>query len=169
MLEAIRSGASIEVSYQSFSHPEPTWRWLSPHALGFDGGRWHARAWCHTHRDFRDFVLARFLDVRGVGAAGADPASDKGWHDEVTLTIAPHPSLKDGKRRAIELDYGMVDGVVEVRTRVCLSSYLERHLGLDLDPSQVLPERQQIVLVNRAQVEAARRAAGACEPAAEQG
>ncbi len=59
----------------------------------------------------------------------------------------------------------MVGGVVEVRTRVCLSSYLERHLGLDLDPSQVAPERQQIVLVNRDEVEAARKEAGACEPA----
>ncbi len=167
VLEAIRSGASIEVSYQSFSHPEPKWRWLSPHALGFDGGRWHARAWCHTHGDFRDFVLSRFLEVRDIGPIVADPARDKGWHEEVTLKIAPHPSLKDGRRRAIELDYGMAGGVVEVRTRVCLSSYLERHLGLDLDPSQIPPERQQVVLVNRDEVEAARRQAGACEPAAE--
>lgn len=173
VLEAIRSGVSLEVYYQSFTHPEPTWRWLSPHALGFDGGRWHARAWCHTHRDFRDFVLARFLEVRGTGKIEAKPALDKGWHEEVTLKIAPHPALIDGNRRAIELDFGMVDGVVEVRTRVCLSSYLERHLGLDLDPSQVPPKRQQIVLVNRDEVEAARKAAGTCEPAgdntAEQG
>ena len=167
VLEAIRSGTSLEVSYQSFSHPEPTWRWLSPHALGFDGGRWHARAWCHTHCDFRDFVLARFLDVRGVGPVVAVPAGDQGWHDEVTLKIAPHPALKDGKRRAIELDYGMVDGIVEVTTRVCLSSYLERHLGLDLDPSQIPPERQQVVLVNRDEVEAARKEAGAWKPAGE--
>jgi WYL domain len=166
VLEAIRSNSSIEVFYQSFSHPEPRWRWVSPHALGFDGSRWHARAWCHTHHDFRDFVLARFLEVRGAGSATSDPASDKGWHDEVTLRFGPHPSLKDGRRRAIELDYGMTVGVAEISTRVCLSSYLERHLGLDLDPSQLPPERQQIVLVNREEVEAARKAAGACEPTA---
>lgn len=164
VLAAIRTRASIEVNYQSFSHPAPTWRWLSPHALGFDGGRWHTRAWCHTHQDFRDFVLARFLDVRCTGPGAADPVGDKGWHDEVTLKIAPHPSLTDGRRRAIELDFGMVDGVVEVRTRVCLASYLERHLGLDLDPSQIPPERQQIVLMNRNEVEAARNVAGACGP-----
>jgi hypothetical protein len=55
-----------------------------------------------------------------------------GWHREVTLKIGPHPGMNDGKRRAMELDYGMVNGVVEVTTKVCLSAYLERHLGLDL-------------------------------------
>lgn len=164
ILEAIRTRDSLEVSYQSFTHPEPTWRWLSPHALGFDGGRWHARAWCHTRCEFRDFVLARVLEVRGTGPGGNDPARDLGWHEEVTLQIAPHPALEGGRRRAIELDYGMVAGVVEVRTRLCLSTYLERHLGLDLDPAQVPPERQQIVLVNRAEVEAARKETGAGAP-----
>jgi hypothetical protein len=105
----------------------------------------------------------RFLDVRETGPVVAKPAQDRGWYEEVTLRIAPHPGLKDGQRRAIELDYGMVDGAVEVRTRVCLSSYLERHPGLDLDPSKVPAERQQIVLVNREEVEAARKQAGACE------
>jgi predicted DNA-binding transcriptional regulator YafY len=162
VLESIRSGTAIEVSYQSFTHPEPTWRWLSPHALGFDGGRWHARAWCHTRREFRDFVLARILEVRKTGPVEADPAADRGWHEEVTLKIAPHPDLKDGKRRAIELDFGMSGGAVEITTRVCLSIYLERHLGLDLDPKLIPPERQQIVLVNRGDVEAARKKAGGC-------
>jgi hypothetical protein len=99
-----------------------------------------------------------------VGPVVAVPARDKGWHEEVTLKIGPHPALKDGKRRAIELDYGMVDGIVEVSTRVCLSSYLERHLGLDLDSSQIPPERQQVVLINRVEVEAARKEAGDCKP-----
>ena len=60
-------------------------------------------------------------------------------------------------RRAIELDYGMKSGFVEIRTKVCLSFYLMRHLGLDLDPSALPPNRQQIVLVNRAEIENAQR------------
>jgi hypothetical protein len=154
ILEAIRSKASIEISYQSFSCPEPNWRWISPHALGFDGFRWHARAWCHTHTDFRDFVLARVLRIRAVKPADIDPARDAGWQREVTLKLGPHPEMSAGARRAIELDYGMIDGVVEIRTRACLSYYLERQLGLDLDPAKLPPGRQQIVLLNRQEVEA---------------
>jgi hypothetical protein len=160
ILEAIRRCLSLEVSYQSFSHPEPRWRRITPHALGFDGFRWHARAWCHARGDFRDFVLARVLAVRGARASDIDPASDVGWHTEVTLRIGPHPELKGGQRRAIELDYGMEDGVVKVTTRLCLSYYLERHLGLDLDPSKVPASRQQIVLLNREELEIARTAMG---------
>jgi len=89
-----------------------------------------------------------------------DPVTDMGWHREVTLKLSPHPAMEAAARRAVELDYGMVNGVAEVKTRVCLSYYLERQLGLDLDPSQVKPGRQQIVLVNRKEVEAARKQAG---------
>ena len=78
--------------------------------------------------------------------------------------LAPHPDLKDGNRRAVELDFGMTGGVVEVRTRVCLAYYFMLQMGLDYDPSKVDPKRQQVVLLNRDEVEAARREAGACEP-----
>lgn len=165
-LEAIRTGSSLEVNYQSFSHLEPKWRRITPHALGFDGFRWHARGWCHTHEDFRDFVLSRILAVRGARPSDIDPARDVGWHREVTLKIGPHPDLTDGRRRAIELDYGMENGVVEVTTRVCLSYYLERQLCLDLEPSKSAAARQQIVLLNREEVETARMQSGpgSCAP-----
>lgn len=166
ILEAIRSKASLHVEYQSLSRPKPIWRWISPHALGFDGFRWHARAWCHTRVGFRDFVLARILEVSEAKPSDIDPVTDIGWHREVTLKLSPHPAMETAARRAVELDYGMVNGVAEVRTRVCLSYYLERQLGLDLNPSLVTPGRQQIVLVNRKEVEAARKKAGAscCQP-----
>jgi hypothetical protein len=155
-LDAIRTGASVHVHYQSLSSLEPTWRWIAPHALAFDGHRWHARAWCHRREVFHDFLLARILEVGESRPAEIDPALDAGWQREVTLRIGPHSGLNDGKRRAVELDYGMVDGVTEVTTRACLSIYVERHLGLDLDPASIPPERQQIVLLNRDEVIAAR-------------
>lgn len=166
ILDAIRTKSSLEVHYQSFSHLEPRWRRITPHALGFDGFRWHARVWCHNHEDFRDFVLSRILAVRGAKPSDIDPATDVGWHREVTLKIGPHPDLKGGQRLAIELDYGMKDGVVEVTTRVCLSYYLERQFGLDLDPGKVSAARQQIVLLNRKELEAARKQVGpgSCAP-----
>jgi hypothetical protein len=155
--EAIRKSLSVRVNYQSFSQPRPMWRWLTPHALGFDGFRWHVRAWCHEYRDFRDFVLARFLAVGESRTDGVDSSADREWHTKVTLRIGPHPRMKEGQRRAIERDFGMTNGVVNVISRVCLSYYVERQLGLDLEPAQVPPERQQVVLLNRAEVEKLRK------------
>jgi predicted DNA-binding transcriptional regulator YafY len=156
VMQAIRGQLALEVRYQSIARTEPIWRWLAPHALGFDGLRWHIRAWCHNHFDFRDFVIARILEVRGTMPSEADPSTDQGWHRPVTLKIGPHPRLTGGAREAIELDYGMENGVVAITTRACLSSYFERSLGLDLDPAQVPPDRQQVVLLNREEVETAR-------------
>lgn len=67
-------------------------------------------------------------------------------------------------RRAIELDYGMRNGAVTLSSRICLSWNLERHLGLDLEQYGVLPQRQQIVQLNRDEVKEARaKAKGASE------
>jgi hypothetical protein len=78
------------------------------------------------------------------------------WYTDVTLRLAPHPELETGMKRAIELEYGMEQGFTEIKTRVALSFYVERLLGLDLDPKLVSPLRQQLVLLNRDEVEAAR-------------
>ena len=160
ILDAIRTGSSLQVIYQSMLRPEPTSRWVSPHALGFDGYRWHARAWCHTRNSFRDFVLARILEVGEAKPSEIDPKQDTGWSREVILRLAPHPDLKGGRRRAVELDFGMTDGVVEIKTRLCLTYYLERQFGLDRDPSTVEPERQQVILANRDELIAARKEVG---------
>lgn len=41
--------------YQSMNRdrPDPAWRRISPHAFGFDGLRWHVRAWCHEQSGAR--------------------------------------------------------------------------------------------------------------------
>ena len=164
ILDAIRTGASIHVKYQSMSRPEPKSRWISPHALGFDGYRWHARAWCHTRNSFRDFVLARILEVAETRLSDIDPKQDAGWQREVTLRLAPHPALKGGQRRAVELDFGMTNGTIDVKTRLCLAYYLERQFGLDRDPATTEPERQQIILANKDELMEARKEVGSsCE------
>lgn len=164
ILHAIRNGESLHAHYQSMSSSEPKDRWLAPHALGFDGSRWHARAWCFKRESFRDFVLARIVSTGDTRPSTVKPAEDVGWQREVTLRISPHPALKDGKRRAIELDYGMSDGLLVVKTRVCLAFYCMMQLGLDRPLAQVKPERQQIVLANRPEVESIMSETGVCGP-----
>jgi WYL domain len=160
VVDAIRNRRALRVQYQSFTRPDPFWRWIAPHALAFDGFRWHTRAWCDERKDFCDFVLARILEIDDSRPSESDPKSDMGWQTEVVLRLAPHPAIGVGARKAVELDYGMVNGILEVTTRVCLSSYLERHLDLDLNTDKVTPGRQQLVLLNRPEIAAARSAAG---------
>lgn len=153
LLRAIREGTAIRVQYQSMTRPQPTLRTIAPHALAHDGFRWHARAFCHTRKEFRDFVIARMLEVTGTEPALANSAEDSEWHTIVPLVLIPHPRLSESHKRAIELDFGMEDGQVEFRCRQAFLFYALRHLRLELAES-TKPEAQQIALRNRAEVEA---------------
>lgn len=148
VLAAIRRKRMLQIEYQSMNRPNPSVRGISPHAVGFDGFRWHVRAYCHERHAFRDFVVARILNVASDEESTADPLNDAAWINIVDVVLAPHPELEEGQRRAIELDYGMQDGRVSFQTRQALLFYVLRQLGLDR-PAQGTPQSQQIVLVNR--------------------
>ena len=145
---AIRRSEAIEVKYQSLSRPEPSWRWIAPHAIGFDGFRWHTRAFCKTDGVFKDFLLSRILQTRGVEASGATDAADADWQEYVTLEIAPHPELSENQKKVIALDYGMRGGKAKIKVRRALLYYALKRLGLDTDPGVRKPQDQQIVLLN---------------------
>lgn len=149
VLRAIENREAIEVRYQSMSQPEPAWRWIAPHALGFDGFRWHARAWCFKDAAFKDFVLSRILKDRAHKPSEIDPQTDRNWHNTVDLVIAPHPDLSDAQKAAVALDYGMKNGCATLSVRSAMLYYALRRLGLDTDPSVREPKDQQIVLHNR--------------------
>jgi len=93
VVDAIRQSEAIEVQYQSLSNPEPRWRWIAPHAIAFDGFRWHARAFCFSDEVFKDFLLSRILDIRGSRASDVLAENDQDWHTFATLEIGPHPAL----------------------------------------------------------------------------
>lgn len=149
---AIRRTEAIEVNYQSLSNPEPRSRWIAPHAIAFDGYRWHARAFCMTDNCFKDFLLSRMLEVRGTAEAATSASEDDDWHSEVTLEVGPHPDLSEAQAKVIALDYGMQDGKAEIKVRRALLYYTLKRLGLDTDPSARKPQDQQIVLINRDQI-----------------
>ncbi|MBO6884212.1 MAG: WYL domain-containing protein [Marivita sp.] len=152
VLAAIREPAALQVTYQSMSRPEPSARWIEPHALAFDGFRWHARAFCQNDQLFKDFLLSRIVEVGGQGPVTAEPSSDDAWHTEVVLEIGPHPDLSDNQRRAIEMDYGMEEGRAQIAVRRALLFYALKRLGLDTNPAARRPQDQQIVLLNRDEV-----------------
>ena len=148
VVTAIKRQEALEVLYQSMSSPDPSWRWIAPHALAFDGFRWHARAHCTKSDQFKDFVLSRIGKARGSRPSDADASLDADWHCDVDLIIAPHPDLSAGQRKAIELDYAMDRGKTTVSVKRALLYYALKRLGLDTDPSARRPQDQQIVLLN---------------------
>lgn len=154
LLRAVREGLTVQVRYHSLQRPEPSVRVLSPHAIAHDGFRWHARAYCHTRKEFRDFVIARILESTTLAEAGHPSDDDHRWHTTVELVLAPHPKLPKAHQRAIELDYGMVSGTVGLTCRQALAFYVLKHLGLDEEVER-RPEVQQVVLKNRSAVQRA--------------
>lgn len=154
---AIRRSEEIEVKYQSLSNPEPRWRWIAPHAIAFDGFRWHTRAFCLTDENFKDFLLSRILELRGSRDSEASAADDHDWHNEVTLEVGPHPDLSATQAKVIALDYGMRGGSAKIKVRRALLYYALRRLGLDTDPAARKPQDQQIVLLNKEAVDADHR------------
>ena len=161
LLQGIREQRRVRVRYHSLQRPEPTTRDLSPHAIAHDGFRWHARAYCHTRDGFRDFVIARVLEATVLDEPGRPSDEDRNWHATIELVLAPHPKLPKAHQRAIELDYGMLNGTVGITCRQALAFYVMRHLGLD-DEIERRPEVQQVVLKNR---NAVQKAISAPEPA----
>ena len=151
------------MKYQSLSSPEPRWRWIAPHAIGFDGFRWHTRAFCLADDCFKDFLLSRMLEIRGSRESETSADDDCDWHSEVTLVVAPHPELSDTQAKVIALDYGMRGGKTKIRVRRALLHYALRRLGLDTDPAARRPHDQQIVLLNRQAVLDMNSAAGSLQ------
>jgi len=145
---AIRRSEAIEVKYQSLSRPEPCWRWIAPHAIGFDGFRWHTRAFCQMDEVFKDFLLSRIISTRGVEASEVTDVADEDWQEHVTLEIGPHPELSESQKKVIALDYGMRDGKAKIQVRRALLYYALKRLGLENNASARPPQEQQIVLVS---------------------
>jgi hypothetical protein len=152
VLRAIRTRHALEVAYQSMSRPEPMRRIIEPHALGYDGFRWHTRAFDQQTGEFRDFVLGRVTKPKLAGAAGSNPTDDTDWQSFVDLVIAPHPKLTPAQSRAIANDYGIRDGSTTIRVRRALLFYALKRLGLDVSADVRLPTEQHIVLINRDQI-----------------
>jgi hypothetical protein len=137
MLQAVRSKKSLEIEYRSINsaNPEPTWRRITPHAFGSDGFRWHVRAFCHKDERFKDFLLSRCCGTRQEGGAGAPPDSDALWNTYFQAKLGPNPQLTEVQRRAIEEDYAMINGIVQLSIRYALLYYFNKRFRADFAPT----------------------------------
>jgi hypothetical protein len=147
--QAIIAGKEVRVRYQSMSRAEPALHRLCPHALAFDGLRWHVRAFSYTHHEFRDFVLARIHAAEFSGFADVDADEDVAWQTFVPVRIGAHPGLSAMQKQAVEFDYGMASGVLEHKVRAALLPYFLRMMRISHDDLAREAMAQQIVLLNR--------------------
>ncbi|MHA4734399.1 WYL domain-containing protein [Ensifer adhaerens] len=149
VLGAMSAKEALDVRYQSLTNSR--WRKIAPHALAFDGFRWHIRAWSCDTEDFRDFVLSRISEIGEGCPADFSPEDDIQWNTRTILQLCPHPELTDDQRRAIEQDYNMKDGRLEIEVRLSMAYYFIMRMNLDLD--DLPPARAQIRLQNLAEIQ----------------
>lgn len=169
VLAAVRKECAVHVRYQSTSpeNPDPLWRWISPHAFGFDGLRWHARAFCHRDNRFKDFILGRCLAVGEHGPTVSAATSDEQWQTFFEVILRPNPALTESQQRAVALDYNMRDRAVAVRVRLALLYYFYKRLRFDVAEHVDLPRERPVVVANQEDFEAALRKANVPLSAAE--
>lgn len=153
LLQAVREERKVFILYQGMERPEPVERTISPHAFAFDGMRWHVRAYCHLREDFRDFVIARLTTLQLGESTDVSKDIDTQWNKMLKLVIAAHPNLPQQARKAIQLDYGMQDGTSIFECRQALLFYALRRLRLEEPENAVSAAQQQIVLLNRAELQ----------------
>lgn len=151
LVDAIRYREMVRISYQSDRDALPVDRVISPHSFGYDGLRWHVRAYCTLREDYRDFVLGRILSIARDDREGRDSSLDSSWHNILRLEISPSPQLPEGNRRAVELEYQMKDGKTVIECRQALLYYMLKQLRLGPFKMEAI-ERQQIVLSNEAEI-----------------
>ena len=151
LLQAIAERAKLRIQYQSIARDEPQERFISPHAFGYDGVRWHVRAYCHLREGFRDFVLGRILFPGTPSASEVDCSQDHDWHTNVDLILKPDDSLSPKQREGVEIDYGMKNGKVTVPCRQAMLFYTLRTLNFEPNGTPRKGEKQ-VVIANLAEI-----------------
>ncbi len=149
IMQAARQRKRLEVDYVSINNPDREGRIIVPHTLVYTGLRWHVRAWCEKNAEYRDFVLSRFRDTPEImddSDHGID--GDHEWNTLTTLRIVPDPRLGEEQQQVVEVDYGMINGALEVSTRGKLIPYALKLLNIDPHAMQEDPTAQQIVVEN---------------------
>lgn len=147
IVQAIATQAKLKIKYQSITRDEPLERFVSPHAFGYDGLRWHVRAYCHLRKGFKDFVLGRILAPSELMPSEVDAEDDSEWNTTVELVLKPSDELSPTQRKGVEIDFGMIRGSVTLPCRQAMLFYTLR--ALHFEPSGVPRNgEKQVIIAN---------------------
>lgn len=136
---AIHQKCPLRIEYHSISSGR-TEREIVPFALIDNGLRWHVRAFDRKSQEFRDFVITRIghpIVLTGLPVAAHEISDqDIQWTRIVELELVPHP---DQPRPEItKMDYGMRDGVLQMKLRAATAGYFLRKWSVDCSPDHSL-------------------------------
>ena len=135
---AIAAKQLIRVSYLSLTSGAST-KTLAPLALADTGLRWHLRAFDQEKKRFADFVLTRIAKAKALGESIPEEQqieADVQWVRMVHLELVPHPGIVH--TAAIEADYGMNEGSLQLDMRAPLVGYALRRWAVDCSPEHGL-------------------------------
>ena len=141
----------VTIQYRSLSSGF-TEREIVPFCLVDNGLRWHVRAFDRRRNQFTDFVITRITNpvlllespIQNDERKGADNQ----WNRIVELELVTHPRLDH--KETIEIDYGMIKGVLEINVRAAVAGYLLRRWNVDCTAEAVLDgEEYHLWLRNR--------------------
>lgn len=139
MVLAAIEGREVRVNYHSVSSSSARKRSLVPRGFGWDGHRWHVRAWCGKNEAWRDFVLGRIEKADWPGEVAAELPADEEWSRFEVIRLRINPKLRAEAREALRMDYGVAGDMLEIRVRAAMKPYLLAGLFLDEETGRNLP------------------------------
>lgn len=149
LVEASREHRRVDLSYISMTSGIEEDRIIVPHTLVCTPLRWHVRAYCEKHGDFRDFVLSRFRGSSELlNESQFTSEEDKIWNKEITLKIVPDSRLGEAQQEIVARDFNMKNRCLLIRIRAPLVAYMLQALNIDPHTQEIHPEAQQIVVGN---------------------
>jgi len=130
MVLAAKGTRRVRVKYVSVKSGRASWREMVPRTFGWDGRRWHARAYCLENEGWRDFVMGRIEEAEWPGMAEKVPG-DAAWDTWVAVKLKVNPELNAVQKRALKLDYGLSGNSLTVRVREAMRPYLLAEMFLE--------------------------------------
>lgn len=153
LLEAIAKRKAVGVAYLSPNFDAPRRFEISPSYLGFDGFRWHVRAFRQDVGAWCDVVMERIQAADKDLTDLAKPVPADVGSRMTTLRICPNPELTESQRANIEAQYPeMKDGVWEgTMVRSFIPYFLKRY-QIEEKSLRKLPHQDPIFLMYRDRV-----------------
>ena len=131
--ECIKNQHSFKAKYHSMRHPRGLTRTFHPHAIAFNGIRWHMRAYSEEYGEFRDFNLSRIGRPSEHLSSHIERLDDHDWHTMLVLHLDAHPSLNLQQRKLVLTDYGQADSF-SYEIRAAMLKYFVKYYPISISP-----------------------------------
>ena len=149
LYNGIRLHRTVEITYRSMTEPKPHKRLISPHSLVRAGRRWHVRAFCSLHKEFRDYALGRIANAKVQPTQSERlEKDDVAWLTKVRVRIVAHPDLTTDQEEVIRFEYFNNTSARIETCRGALVGYFIHDLRAATDIKRQRPPDYQLAVAN---------------------